>query len=546
MSSSKKICSSDKEELIHELAITFGERKINVWSDSQNKKRTVQKFFYQPLVDLDCGSTQVRGNLLHLVVTMWTTALESAVEEKLRAIFTGQMLTIQAKPINEVMLEWREAPPGVEVPELAISFSHSPMKQAFVVRCDNENIAKKYGELIQRSPQSIALGLHLAVITQGNQHSWKVNFPTVSAPIRCPEFNENLENRFKQFEKDVAEVRRKHVEISKHVRTVNESLCARITELEERDKNDESRMSTSTTESVCNIGTFLLKTQTNSALKLTLMTAIPNHDSVNAIPNIICTEWRSNALYRMDEDALYSYLHFDSKRYGPIYGLGTDSSGFLYVLNKDSRSGFVLRKFSSRKEEINSECMEKIIPLDIQNFVIRNDTIYAQTAQNVHITPLDLSPKVTSLVKSGQMKVVRLPRGTFTSGVFDVNARGEMFLFCERSCDLLHLSHDGHFIQDFNVIDVTGLDFRPQVGYVCAYDEGNVLLSVHPHYQNSGAVICFNFDAANDRFKNPRIVYSTIYSQTSQIIRVGDCVAVCQVNLKNGNPSLKLYEVSDQ
>ncbi|XP_074654887.1 uncharacterized protein LOC141908659 [Tubulanus polymorphus] len=163
-----------------ELSVSFEGRRVNLWSDQDNQHRKILNFYYQPLFNLESDRITVDGNLLQLEITMWSEELETVIEDKLKNIYTEQIIVVQMMPFDEVKLEWREAPSGVEIPDYQISFNHQPQNHVFIVKCENEEMCEIYKSRLQQSPQSIGAGLHVIGTRHKTQYLYKVN---VELPI---------------------------------------------------------------------------------------------------------------------------------------------------------------------------------------------------------------------------------------------------------------------------------------------------------------------------------------------------------------------------
>ncbi|XP_074656586.1 uncharacterized protein LOC141909850 [Tubulanus polymorphus] len=197
-----------------ELAVSYRGRKIGVWSDHDNDYRTIQNYYFQPLFDLECDLIATAGNQLQLPIQMWTEELETIIEVKLKAIYTEQVINVQMMPFDEVKLEWREAPPGVEIPNHHIGFNHCPAIHVFIVKCSDDETARNLKTHLQQAPHSLVSGLH--VIASNQAHNlYKVNSVGVSISetrtVRSDiderhrsfiehvrQFHDNLENQFCQ------------------------------------------------------------------------------------------------------------------------------------------------------------------------------------------------------------------------------------------------------------------------------------------------------------------------------------------------------------
>ncbi|XP_074656749.1 uncharacterized protein LOC141909963 [Tubulanus polymorphus] len=159
-----------------ELAVSYRGRKIGVWSDHDNDYRTIQNYYFQPLFDLECDLIATAGNQLQLPIQMWTEELETIIEVKLKAIYTEQVINVQMMPFDEVKLEWREAPPGVEIPNHHIGFNHCPAIHVFIVKCSDDETAQNLKTHLQQAPHSLVSGLHVIASNQASAHNlYKVN-----------------------------------------------------------------------------------------------------------------------------------------------------------------------------------------------------------------------------------------------------------------------------------------------------------------------------------------------------------------------------------
>ncbi|XP_074656512.1 uncharacterized protein LOC141909790 [Tubulanus polymorphus] len=205
-----------------ELAVSYRGRKIGVWSDHDNDYRTIQNYYFQPLFDLECDLIATAGDQLQLPIQMWTEELETIIEVKLKAIYTEQVINVQMMPFDEVKLEWREAPPGVEIPNHHIGFNHCPAIHVFIVKCSDDETARNLKTHLQQAPHSLVSGLH--VIASNQAHNlYKVNSVGVSISetrtVRSDiderhrsfiehvrQFHDNLENQFCQLKHTIETV----------------------------------------------------------------------------------------------------------------------------------------------------------------------------------------------------------------------------------------------------------------------------------------------------------------------------------------------------
>ncbi|XP_074661683.1 uncharacterized protein LOC141914298 [Tubulanus polymorphus] len=121
-----------------EISVPFKGRRVNVWSDQDNEYRTIQNYFYQPLFNLESDRITADENILQLHITLWCEELEAAIKHELKTIYTGHVIAVQMMPFDEVKLEWRDAPSGVEIPPHPIPFNHQPQNHVFIVKCENE------------------------------------------------------------------------------------------------------------------------------------------------------------------------------------------------------------------------------------------------------------------------------------------------------------------------------------------------------------------------------------------------------------------------
>ncbi|XP_074653732.1 uncharacterized protein LOC141907876 [Tubulanus polymorphus] len=199
----------------HEISVSYNGRKVNVWSeDSQNQEvGAIRKYFYDPLFDFNCGLLVTHGDLLEMVLTLWTDELETMIVKKLKE-YCGETIrfTVQMIPIDEVNLDWREIPPGITVPYKPMAISHSPMKQRFVVKCKDQDMASEY----KANPYPFMWGLHVMCTRQKIYQSFKVNLP-----IRDTESH--------------TELQRLHVELPSLKRELNDTKI-RCDDLEDRTK----------------------------------------------------------------------------------------------------------------------------------------------------------------------------------------------------------------------------------------------------------------------------------------------------------------------
>ncbi|XP_074661543.1 uncharacterized protein LOC141914175 [Tubulanus polymorphus] len=203
-----------------EISVPFKGRRVTVWSDQDNEYRTIQNYFYQPLFKLESDRITADGNILQLDITLWCEELEAAIEQKLKTIYTGHVIAVQMMPFDEVKLEWRDAPSGVEIPNHPIPFNHQPQNHVFIVKCENEEMCEIYKSRLQQSPQSIGSGLVIGASRHGNEYVFRVNtVPISEARTVQPDidqrhhsqidnvklFHDNLENQFSQLKCTVEE-----------------------------------------------------------------------------------------------------------------------------------------------------------------------------------------------------------------------------------------------------------------------------------------------------------------------------------------------------
>ncbi|XP_074661427.1 uncharacterized protein LOC141914060 [Tubulanus polymorphus] len=201
-----------------EISVPFKGRRVTVWSDQDNEYRTIQNYFYQPLFKLESDRIIADGNVLQLDITLWCEELEAAIEQKLKTIYTGHVIAVQMMPFDEVKLEWRDAPSGVEIPNHPIPFNHQPQNHVFIVKCENEEMCEIYKSRLQQSPQSIGSGLVIGASRHGNEYVFRVNtVPISEARTVQPDidqrhhslidnvklFHDNLENQFSQLKQTI-------------------------------------------------------------------------------------------------------------------------------------------------------------------------------------------------------------------------------------------------------------------------------------------------------------------------------------------------------
>ncbi|XP_074656748.1 uncharacterized protein LOC141909962 [Tubulanus polymorphus] len=154
-----------------ELAVSYRGRKIGVWSDHDNDYRTIQNYYFQPLFDLECDLIATAGDQLQLPIQMWTEELENHIKCELKSIYTEQVINVQMMPFDEVKLEWREAPPGVEIPNHHIGFNHCPAIHVFIVKCSDDETARNLKTHLQQAPHSLVSGLHVIASNQTSAHN---------------------------------------------------------------------------------------------------------------------------------------------------------------------------------------------------------------------------------------------------------------------------------------------------------------------------------------------------------------------------------------
>ncbi|XP_074656478.1 uncharacterized protein LOC141909771 [Tubulanus polymorphus] len=155
---------------------------------------------------------------------MWTEELENHIKCELKSIYTEQVINVQMMPFDEVKLEWREAPPGVEIPNHHIGFNHCPAIHVFIVKCSDDETARNLKTHLQQAPHSLVSGLHVIASNQTSAHNlYKVN--SVGVPIsetrtvrsdiderhssfieHVRQFHDNLENQFCQLKRTIETV----------------------------------------------------------------------------------------------------------------------------------------------------------------------------------------------------------------------------------------------------------------------------------------------------------------------------------------------------
>ncbi|XP_074656271.1 uncharacterized protein LOC141909637 isoform X2 [Tubulanus polymorphus] len=207
-----------------ELAVSYRGRKIGVWSDPDNDYRTIQNYYFQPLFDLECDLIATAGDQLQLPIQMWTEELENHIKCELKSIYTEHVINVQMMPFDEVKLEWRKPPPGVEIPNHHIGFNHCPAIHVFIVKCSDDETARNLKTHLQQAPHSLVSGLHVIASNQASAHNlYKVN--SVGVPIsetrtvrsdiderhssfieHVRQFHDNLENQFCQLKHTIETV----------------------------------------------------------------------------------------------------------------------------------------------------------------------------------------------------------------------------------------------------------------------------------------------------------------------------------------------------
>ncbi|XP_074661673.1 uncharacterized protein LOC141914289 isoform X1 [Tubulanus polymorphus] len=585
-----------------EISVPFKGRRVNVWSDQDNEYRTTQNYFYQPLFNLESDRITADGNILQLDITLWCEELEAAIKHELKTIYTGHVIAVQMMPFDEVKLEWGDAPSGVEIPNHPIPFNHQPQNQVFIVKCENEEMCEIYKSKLQQSPQSIGSGLVIGACRHGNEYVFRVNtVPISEARTVQPDidqrhhslidnvklFHDNLENQFSQFKRTIDTVEERlnrccteqqleerlnrccteqqleerlnrccteqqleacteqqlEVKLNKTIddvtgRTIND-VKGRIDKLEISIGDVIGRMDEVESSIGDVIDSLTISKQVQTDFRPSLVTSLPG-EQTGQQSRIICADlWGSSDIYYMDDNNVM-------KRYiecvdDYVRGLDTDSNGHLFVVVKKNKK-LCLRKYKDQDKVLEEDVTD--IVSGCGTLVIRGNNIYIQLDRDVRVLRLLENP-VNSLIDRNRVKKYQLPDGEYEYiNSLDVDTRGRMFVYCNRSGRLLYLTADAELISFINVED-SGLTFDPLAGSPCIINDKHVLLSVNSRTGNKGAVISMRY---NDEgfIDHPRIVLNSTDSVTYEIYKIYDSNTVVIRHWDNSNKtdSLRVYNIN--
>ncbi|XP_074641769.1 uncharacterized protein LOC141899400 [Tubulanus polymorphus] len=604
-------CSSRGE---HALSVTFRKRKINVFADPQNEKpsASVLKFQYQPLLELESDSTCSENNLLLLSVTMWSEELEEKIYEELGSIY--QTVNIQMMPLDEVKLEWRNPPNNICFDD-PVSLDHCPMVHVFTVECQNAAAAKIYANQIRRSPQTLARGLHVSAICDGQKSSLKINLgcaperqqgggsndadhssngandvaelmTTVKENIAQVEeklalslnamnedvkqYHDNMENRFTHLETTVNQVAQSTSQdpTREELAAVNElfrKLELDVTQIQrdQRVKDEETKelknrlkatndLLEAANDQIKELKIKLEKTTTKSkdftvayskqiltSYRQDYMTVIPaERDGAKSL--LITADCRKDAsLFCYDSKRINTYLSNKET----IRGLGTSNDGRLYVLVFLDDGSSYLKQYR-KKVPLAEDYITDIITVDAAtchlSFVLKNDVAYIQTQTKIFAMPLD---EKSGLIDRNKMAIRELPDNCSSEWInsFDVNDRGEMFLFCYRRRRLLYLDSDCGLLDGF-VVDLPDLPFPPHLVFPHVLSDSSLLLSVSPKVENKGALILVEYD--RESFQGSKIIFTEIDSILCDLQIVDDELAVRHYDRSSTQRALRLYKIN--
>ncbi|XP_074656970.1 uncharacterized protein LOC141910146 [Tubulanus polymorphus] len=503
-----------------EFSVTFKGRKVKVYSDEQNENRTVKNYFYHPLCDLQTDQITVDCNVLYLPVTMWSEELENVIEQKLKTSDTEQQISVQMMLFDEVKLEWRAAPPGVEIPDHGIPFNHQPQNQVFIVKCKDDKTAENYKSGLEQFQQSILAGLNVIGFGQdGTQTRYKMNTGISGSATVTRQQLVILEARLNKRIDDV-------IGRNNSVKASIDDLKGRIEKME-RSYDDV-------------IDSLVPRKQVQIDFTPHLVTSLPGEQA-----GIIYAQWYCNEdsfiHYRNDNSVNMTYIKCDCEE---IQGLATDSDGFLFVVVKKN-SEFILRKYKD-DEKLFEEEITDILPGGCETLIIRDRNIYVHTGRDVQVLCLLENPE-NSLIDRCRVKKYQLPGGdNYSINCLDVDSKGRMFLYCHMTHRLLFLTSEAELISCINTKDCDELEFDPCEGFPCVISNKHVLLSVCSVTDNRGTVISIRYD--DDGFIDPpgRIVLNSTDSMTYQIHHVfdSDAVVIHHRDISNKQQSLRFYNIN--
>ncbi|XP_074661343.1 uncharacterized protein LOC141913999 [Tubulanus polymorphus] len=632
-----------------EISVPFKGRRVTVWSDQDNEYRTIQNYFYQPLFNLESDRITADGNILQLDITLWCEELEAAIKHELKTIYTGHVIAVQMMPFDEVKLEWRDAPSGVEIPNHPIPFNHQPQNHVFIVKCENEEMCEIYKSRLQQSPQSIGSGLVIGASRHGNEYVFRVNtVPISEARTVQPDidqrhhslidnvklFQDNLENQFSQLKHTIDTVEERlnrccteqqleerlnrccteqqleerlnrcctEQQLEERLnrfcteQQLEERLnrCCTEQQLEERlnrcctEQQLEERLNRCCTEQqleerlnrCCTeqqlaalevklnktiddvtgrtindvigridklessigdvIDSLTISKQVQTDFSPSLVTSLPG-EQTGQQSRIICAQyWESSYIYYMDDNnVMKRYIECDGD--DCLLGLDKDSNGHLFVVVENNEK-LCLRKYKDQVKVLEEDVTD--IVSRCGTLVIRGNNIYIQLDRDVRVLRLLENP-VNSLIDRNRVKKYQLPDGEYEYiNSLDVDTRGRMFVYCDRSGRLLFLTADAELISFINVKD-SGLTFDPLEGSPCIINDKHVLLSVNSRTGNKGAVISMRYN--NEGFiDHPRIVLNSADSATLEIHKICDSntVVICHWDNSNKPDSLRVYNIN--
>ncbi|XP_074661620.1 uncharacterized protein LOC141914253 [Tubulanus polymorphus] len=491
-----------------EISVPFKGRRVTVWSDQDNEYRTTQNYFYQPLFNLESDRITADGNILQLDITLWCEELEAAIKHELKTIYTGHVIAVQMMPFDEVKLEWRDAPSGVEIPNHPIPFNHQPQNHVFIVKCENEEMCEIYKSRLQQSPQSIGSGLVIGASRHGNEYVFRVNtVPISEARTVQPDidqrlnslidnvklFHDNSENQFSQLKRTIDTVEERlnrcctEQQLEERLnrfcteQQLEERLNRFCTEqqLEERlnrcctEQQLEERLNRCCTEQQLEalevklnnaiddvtgrvdevessigdvIDSLTISKQVQTDFLPDLVTSIPG-EQTGQQSRIICADYEeSSDIYYMDDNnVMKRYIECVDGDY--VLGLDTDSNGHLFVVVEKNEK-LCLRKYKDQDKVLEEDVTD--IVSGCGTLVIRGNNIYIQLDRDVRVLRLLENP-VNSLIDRNRVKKYQLPDGEYKYiNSLDVDTRGRMFVYCNRSGRLLYLTADAELISFIN------------------------------------------------------------------------------------------------
>ncbi|XP_074661619.1 uncharacterized protein LOC141914252 [Tubulanus polymorphus] len=577
-----------------EISVPFKGRRVTVWSDQDNEYRTIQNYFYQPLFNLESDRITADGNILQLDITLWCEELEAAIKHELKTIYTGHVIAVQMMPIDEVKLEWRDAPSGVEIPNHPIPFNHQPQNHVFIVKCENEEMCEIYKSRLQQSPQSIGSGLVIGASRHGNEYVFRVNtVPISEARTVQPDidqrhhslidnvklFHDNLENQFSQLKHTVEERLNRFCTEQQLEERLNRfctgqqleerlNRCCTEQQLEERLNRFCTEQQLAALEVKLNktiddvtgrtindvigridkleisigdvIDSLTISKQVETDFRSELVTSLPGEQTGKQSRIICAAYWGSSNIYYMDDnDVMKRYIECVGG--DCLLGLDTDSNGHLFVVVKKNKK-LCLRKYKDQDKVLEEDVTD--IVSRCGTLVIRGNNIYIQSSRDVRVLRLLENP-VNSLIDRNRVKKYQLPDGEYEYiNSLDVDTRGRMFVYCNRSGRLLYLTADAELISFINVED-SGLTFDPLEGSPCIINDKHVLLSVNSRTGNKGAVISMRY---NDEgfIDHPRIVLNSTDSVTYEIHKICDSntVVIRHWVINNKTESLRVYNIN--